>query len=380
MKVVRAQISLEFLLVFSFVLLVFLFLFALIASQRSTGLGEQTFSQLQLAAQNIATQIDTAFEAGTYSASVPIVNRIGAVPFNITLTSAGAVIASALVGTQLVQAIAYSMPKNIISNPAFKQGNGAYLIPIANGTINIASSSGQVCVDYACTNTSTQASSISLQSEVVHAALFNGYTANINIASSPSLNPSNTVTITAWISVSSYPSDNRNGEAVVGKSTQYELSVNALGNAVIDGVLQITPVYSTVEIPLNKWVFVAGGLNNDGVAFVCVDSICNSGSGSSEASLATSTNPLYIGYGTISSTSAFNGLIANVQLYNASLSSNQISHLYQDGIAGSPIPSANLVGWWPLSGNANDYSGNGNNGQALNVAFTPLSVGVIAWR
>ncbi len=23
----------------------------------------------------------------------------------------------------------------------------------------------------------------------------------------------------------------------------------------------------------------------------------------------------------------------------------------------------NLVGWWPLNGNAKDYSGNGNNGQ-----------------
>ncbi len=29
----------------------------------------------------------------------------------------------------------------------------------------------------------------------------------------------------------------------------------------------------------------------------------------------------------------------------------------------------NLIGWWPLNGDANDYSGN-NNGQATNVQYT----------
>ena len=30
----------------------------------------------------------------------------------------------------------------------------------------------------------------------------------------------------------------------------------------------------------------------------------------------------------------------------------------------------NLLGWWPLNGNANDYSGNGNNGAPANVVYT----------
>jgi hypothetical protein len=30
------------------------------------------------------------------------------------------------------------------------------------------------------------------------------------------------------------------------------------------------------------------------------------------------------------------------------------------------VPSNGLVGWWPFSGNANDESGNGNNGTNLN--------------
>ncbi len=58
----------------------------------------------------------------------------------------------------------------------------------------------------------------------------------------------------------------------------------------------------------------------------------------------------------------FTGYIANVQFYNTALSSNDIQALYQEGTGGAPIKIQNLVGWWPLNGNANDYSGNDNNG------------------
>ena len=36
----------------------------------------------------------------------------------------------------------------------------------------------------------------------------------------------------------------------------------------------------------------------------------------------------------------------------------------------APVDLQNLVGWWPLNGNANDYSGNQNNGGATNVIYT----------
>jgi len=65
----------------------------------------------------------------------------------------------------------------------------------------------------------------------------------------------------------------------------------------------------------------------------------------------------------------FNGSIANVQIYNTSLSANELQALYLEGIGGAPIDLQYLVGWWPLNGNANDYSGNGNNGQTYNVNF-----------
>ncbi len=68
----------------------------------------------------------------------------------------------------------------------------------------------------------------------------------------------------------------------------------------------------------------------------------------------------------------FNGSIVNVQVYNSTLSTAQVSQLYREGISGGPISDAELTGWWPLDGNANDYSGNGNNGVATNVIYTSL--------
>jgi hypothetical protein len=66
----------------------------------------------------------------------------------------------------------------------------------------------------------------------------------------------------------------------------------------------------------------------------------------------------------------FQGSIANIQVYNATLSPSGINALYREGIGGAPIQLQNLVAWWPLNGNANDYSGNNYNGAATNVIFT----------
>jgi len=84
-------------------------------------------------------------------------------------------------------------------------------------------------------------------------------------------------------------------------------------------------------------------------------------------------SPLYIGSGVGTWDGAYmDGSISNIQIYNASLSASQIQQLYQEGIGGAPIDLQNLVGWWPLNGNANDYSGNGNNGQ-INGGVTFVS-------
>lgn len=71
-------------------------------------------------------------------------------------------------------------------------------------------------------------------------------------------------------------------------------------------------------------------------------------------------------------TNSFNGTISNVQLYNSSLNSSEIDTLWKRGIGGTPVALSHLVGWYPLDGNGNDYSGNNNNANAINVTFVPV--------
>ncbi len=66
----------------------------------------------------------------------------------------------------------------------------------------------------------------------------------------------------------------------------------------------------------------------------------------------------------------FIGDLANIQIYNATLSQAEITALYQEGIGGAPIRTQNIVGWWPLNGNAQDYSGNNNNGQPTGITYS----------
>ncbi|MDE1851200.1 MAG: hypothetical protein KGH69_00740 [Candidatus Micrarchaeota archaeon] len=81
---------------------------------------------------------------------------------------------------------------------------------------------------------------------------------------------------------------------------------------------------------------------------------------------------LMIGRG-FSTSRWFNGSISNVQIYGTALSAGQTNMLYNRGIFGLPLTNTKLVGWWPLNGNANDYSGNGYNGTAYQIAWQKAS-------
>ncbi|MGC9149953.1 MAG: hypothetical protein ACP5FX_02505, partial [Candidatus Micrarchaeia archaeon] len=51
------------------------------------------------------------------------------------------------------------------------------------------------------------------------------------------------------------------------------------------------------------------------------------------------------------------------------LSQQEIQYLYQQGLGGGPVRLQNLVAWWPLNGDAKDYSGNNNHGTIYGVSF-----------
>ncbi len=56
----------------------------------------------------------------------------------------------------------------------------------------------------------------------------------------------------------------------------------------------------------------------------------------------------------------FNGSLSNIQVYNSSLSANEVYYLYRMGLGSPPTYLGGLVLWLPMNGNSNDYSGNTN--------------------
>ncbi len=91
---------------------------------------------------------------------------------------------------------------------------------------------------------------------------------------------------------------------------------------------------------------------------------------SAEPSLA---KPAFsIGVNPVTFSTAYNGLITNVQFFKGTLNSSQAYQEYSDGFGYIPIESGtvSLIGYWPLLGDSNDYSGHANVGYPYNISYT----------
>ncbi len=218
-------------------------------------------------------------------------------------------------------------------------------------------------------------------------AQFNGYNSRVYIPSVKNM-PTGAAprTITVWYSAKVW----HGGPAahlVLGYGTENPAQAFQvyIGNGNADTMINAWNTDQPIppQVVKNAWYFVAYEYTGSTqVGYVGANG--NITSASAAYTYNTVATPLFIGVASSSPTGTdlrvFNGSIANVQFYNSTLTAQQIYALYDEGLMGSPIMPGNLLGWWPLNDNANDYSGNGNNGQALNVTFTPMSTGVIAWR
>ncbi|MCL5101482.1 MAG: LamG domain-containing protein, partial [Candidatus Parvarchaeota archaeon] len=173
-------------------------------------------------------------------------------------------------------------------------------------------------------------------------------------------------TVTAWFKVYSIANNGGGNIFYWGGGCQWfstdvgqyqdQLEINQCGS---------NQAFSTA-INTNTWYFVAfetTGTEQTGY-------IGSSGTLSAPLGEAFNANTLYsqffIGDGA-DPPGYWNGSIADVQVYNVALSQAQIQRIYTAGIGGAPFSNGGLIGWWPLDGNANDYSGNNNNGVATNV-------------
>ncbi len=123
-------------------------------------------------------------------------------------------------------------------------------------------------------------------------------------------------------------------------------------------------------LPLNSWTFLS--LVKTPTNWILYVNGVQVNSAIYSNSLASGTTTLLLGALDYVGGRNFFGsqYMADFQVYNTSLSANEIAALYLEGIGGAPIKLQNLVGWWPLNGNANDYSGNNDNGAPNGVTYT----------
>lgn len=145
-------------------------------------------------------------------------------------------------------------------------------------------------------------------------------------------------------------------------------------------------VESSAQYPSNTWYYVVGTFSGkSGTAVspsqfklyingneVQTNSWCSAGA---DTAPLTGLGGISIGSGSpsVTESGSISGYVANLQIYNSTLSAAQIANLYQQGVEGLPISSAKLQGWYTLNGNPNDYSGNQySNSTSVNTSYVTI--------
>ncbi len=204
-----------------------------------------------------------------------------------------------------------------------------------------------------------------------YVARFNGQTSYVNLSSNPSI-LGGTFTVSFWIRMSVFPNQSDLQISVDpvsvagdGCNGSFNIVINQSGNIQANQCSIVVNYVSPKPLAIGSYAFVTVTHTQGNPVTLYINGVLvgESGVGVSYAN----TGPYWIGDGPHGHV---NGIFSNVQIYNTSLSPGAVNTLYNEGIGGAPVDIQNLAGWWPLNGNAKDYSGNGNNGVPTNVFFT----------
>jgi hypothetical protein len=147
-----------------------------------------------------------------------------------------------------------------------------------------------------------------------------------------------------------------------GQSDLLELDYRDIG-----GTLHSSVYNTMIPLPPNTWSQVALVFGVDTVTWYINGERATAYTGIINP--ATNANAFVMG----GSSLAFNGMLSDVQVYNAPLSPFQVQELYRGGISGWPPVGASLLAWYPLNGNGNDYSGFARNGTQNYIYYAPLN-------
>ena len=229
---------------------------------------------------------------------------------------------------------------------------------------------------------------------------FDGVDDKISIAPSSSLNNfNNSITISAWIySVGKgNPSyGNQDLQGIFGPATWlvddggflfrlYDDVYDDVNQRVIQygNGLPNLPVFSSQVVQTNSWENITCSYDGNRIRLyrngIKTDS--SAVGGGLTSSMNTGGRFYTIGqcidWASTTVIQAFNGKLDDIAIYNRALSQQEITALYQGANTTTNCPTfpasltQGLVGYWPFCGNANDESGNGNNGITNQMVWGP---------
>ncbi|MDE1851968.1 MAG: hypothetical protein KGH69_04770 [Candidatus Micrarchaeota archaeon] len=237
--------------------------------------------------------------------------------------------------------------------------NASNLKPTANpGACEVVRTAAQVSLAGQCTGMVPK-----------YVGQFGGSTSYIQTASSVFKKSNGVYSVCLW----AYGSFPHGYNAFMGQNNNPRIQVLSSGQIVTDlYVPGDVNFWSSSNIPKNTWSLVCTIINTTTTTPAVTYYINSKNAGTSTQS---GTNAYSSSQATIAmpalnvGSNAWTGYLSNVQIYNASLDNATVEALYLEGIGGVPVDAQHLVGWWPLNGNANDYSGNNNQGNAVNVTW-----------
>ena len=222
---------------------------------------------------------------------------------------------------------------------------------------------------------------------------FDGTTNYISVINNSSLNPTS-ITISGWINSNSNAVDTQNGARGIvtkwnqiqdcgGDGANFNVQLSYFDNVNVFALAtsqnnQITNALksSTDVIGLNAWkhfVFTHEPLSGQKLY---IDGILI-GSNNVLGDLCATTNNLYFGADKFNFGlwRYFNGKLDDIGVWNRALTQQEITNIYNSSLPQTAclpanVPITGLVGYWPFCGNANDESGNGNNGTNNGATLT----------
>jgi hypothetical protein len=203
-----------------------------------------------------------------------------------------------------------------------------------------------------------------------YVAQFDGQSSYINVGNGNGLNANTAITVSVWVKINSL-----SDQMFVSKGLGTSITTFAYEIRVISG----NPVFITGRADNTGYNLVTASAATTGTWYnligtfdgsstkIYVNGVSTTAAGSNSIPIVA--NSVFIGERGFSSNYQVNGIIADVQIYNTALDGSQSNTLYLEGIGGAPVDPNHIVGWWPLNGDANDYSGNNNNGAPTAITY-----------